>query len=147
MPIAELDHYFIWSKDLDASRQFYCDILGLQVMPRPAVQLPGYWFGTNGKVQVHMGQAGWSNDAEEGNGSMTPTTEAGSINVDHIAFVATNPESFFKHLQTTEVDFRARYIDFMNVVQIDLRDPEGILVELNYYDIEIEPNWIGDNAT
>ena len=95
MPIAELDHYFIWSKDLEKSRQFYCDTLGLQVMPRPAVQLPGYWFGANGNIQVHMGQAGWSND-EDGNGSVTPTSEAGSINVDHIAFIATEPESLIK---------------------------------------------------
>ena len=24
-------------------------------MPRPAVKLPGYWLGSNDKVQVHMG--------------------------------------------------------------------------------------------
>jgi catechol 2,3-dioxygenase-like lactoylglutathione lyase family enzyme len=146
MPIAELDHYFIWSKDLEKSHQFYCDTLGLQVMPRPAVQLPGYWFGANGKIQVHMGLAGWSND-DDGNGSVTPTPEAGSINVDHIAFLATEPESFIKHLRNTGIAFRVRYIDSMNLVQIDLSDPDGILVELNYYGIEIEPTWIGDSAT
>lgn len=145
MPIVELDHYFIWSKDLEKSRQFYCDILGLQVMPRPTVQLPGYWFGANGKIQVHMGQISWSTD--DGNGSVTPTPEAGSINVDHIAFIATKPESFVKHLRNTGVAFRMRYIDFMNLVQIDLTDPDDILVELNYYDIETEPSWIGDSAS
>ncbi len=145
MPIVELDHYFIWSKDLEKSRQFYCDILGLQVMPRPAVQLPGYWFGANGKIQVHMGLAGWSSDVE-GDESVTPTPKAESINVDHIAFIASDPESFIEHLRNTEVAFRVRYIDFMNLVQIDLSDPDGILVELNYYDIETEPAWIGDSA-
>jgi hypothetical protein len=35
----------------------------------------------------------------------------------------------------------------MNMVQIDLRDPDGIRVELNFYDSEIEPDWIGDSAT
>ena len=145
MPIAELDHYFIWSKDLEKSRQFYCDILGLQVMPRPTVKLPGYRFGANGKIQVHMGQAGWSSD--DGNDSVTPTYEAGAINVDHIAFIATEAEIFAKHLRNIGVAFRIRYIDFMNLVQIDLTDPDGILVELNYYDIETAPLWISDSAS
>jgi catechol 2,3-dioxygenase-like lactoylglutathione lyase family enzyme len=147
MPIAELDHYFIWSKDLEASRKFYCDILGLQVMPRPPVQLPGYWFGTGGRVQVHTGQAGWSGSGEDGDGSTTPANDEGAVNVDHIAFVASNPEDFHKHLKSSAVTFRVRYIDFMNLVQIDLPDPDGILIELNFYHVETEPAWIGENAS
>jgi len=146
MPISELDHYFIWVKDLEKSHHFYCDILGLEEMPRPAVKLPGYWLGTNGKVQVHMGLAGWSNEAEDNNAPMTPTPEADSINVDHIGFVATEPERFIKHLREIGVAARVRYIELMNLVQIDLLDPNGILVELNYLDIEVEPSWISDGV-
>jgi len=147
MPIAELDHYFIWSKNLEKSRLFYCDILGLDELPRPDVQLPGYWLGTNGKVQVHMGLAGWSNEAEGGNGTVTPTPKADSINVDHIGFLATEPESFMNHLRKLGVVVRVRYIESMNLVQIDLPDPDGILVELNFFDIEVEPSWISDSGT
>lgn len=93
-----------------------------------------------------MGLAGWSNKAGYGSDSMTPAPEAGSINVDHIAFIATEPERFIKHLRNSGANFRLRYIDSMNLIQIDLSDPDGILVELNYYDIGVEPTWIGDNA-
>jgi len=35
--------------------------LGLEVMPRPDFPFPGYWLGINGKIQVHMAQAGVPN--------------------------------------------------------------------------------------
>ena len=147
MPITELDHYFIWVKDLEKSYRFYCDNIGLEEMPRPTVELPGYWLGTNGKVQVHMGLAGWTNETEDGDSKVTPTPRGDSVNVDHIGFLATEPERFMKHLRKLGVAARVRYIKSMKLVQIDLQDPDGILVELNFPDIDVEPFWISDGAT
>ena len=56
MPVTELNHYFVRANDLEKTKDFYCDVLGLQVMPRPTFPFPGYWLGANGKIQVHMGQ-------------------------------------------------------------------------------------------
>ena len=58
MPVTELNHYLIRSNDLERSKDFYCGVLGFEVMPRPDFPFPGYWLGVNGKIQVHMGQAG-----------------------------------------------------------------------------------------
>ena len=55
MPITELNHYFVRSRDIERSRNFYCEALGFEVMPRPNFPFPGYWLGVGGKVQVHMG--------------------------------------------------------------------------------------------
>ena len=55
MPLTELNHYFVRVKDLERSRNFYCEALGFAVMPRPDFPFPGYWLGVGGKVQVHMG--------------------------------------------------------------------------------------------
>ena len=63
MPLAELNHFFVRSKDLEHSRCFYCDALGFEVMPRPNFPFPGYWLGVNGKVQVHMGLDGISEES------------------------------------------------------------------------------------
>src|SRR4051794_39543396 len=49
MPLTELNHYFVRTSDLQASRDFYCDALGFEEMPRPNFEFPGYWLGVNGK--------------------------------------------------------------------------------------------------
>jgi catechol 2,3-dioxygenase-like lactoylglutathione lyase family enzyme len=38
-----LNHYSIRSFDLPACQHFYCDVLGLQVGPRPPFEFPGLW--------------------------------------------------------------------------------------------------------
>src|SRR6266542_3372872 len=61
MPVTELNHYFVRANDLERTKDFYCDVLGFSVMPRPSFPFPGYWLGVNGKIQVHMGQDGIDN--------------------------------------------------------------------------------------
>ena len=61
MPLTELNHYFIRANDLEKTKDFYCDVLGFEVMPRPSFPFPGYWLGVNGKIQVHMGPHGIPN--------------------------------------------------------------------------------------
>lgn len=89
MQITDLDHVFIWSKDPDKSRRFYCDVLGFQEMPRPPAKLPGYWLGINGKVQIHMGLDG----REQGG-----RNSAGPV-IDHVAFAAQDPERWASHIR------------------------------------------------
>jgi len=50
MPLTELNHYFIRANDLEKTKDFYCDVLGFEVMPRPSFPFPGYWLGVNGKI-------------------------------------------------------------------------------------------------
>jgi catechol 2,3-dioxygenase-like lactoylglutathione lyase family enzyme len=59
------DHITLVVSDLDATRQFYINTLGLQEIPRPAFGFAGAWF-TIGSVQIHAtvnsplaGKAGW----------------------------------------------------------------------------------------
>ena len=89
-----------------------------------------------------MGLAGWVNETEDGDRTTTPTPEGDSVNVDHIGFVATEPERFMKHLRKLGVAPRVRYIESMNLVQIVLPDPDGITIELNFSGVAVEPSWI-----
>ena len=41
MPLTELNHYFIRANELEKTKDFYCDVLGFQVMPRPTFPFPG----------------------------------------------------------------------------------------------------------
>jgi catechol 2,3-dioxygenase-like lactoylglutathione lyase family enzyme len=70
MGVSSFDHVTIICADLEATRKFYVDVLGMTEVPRPAFQFPGLWFKT-GNVQIHAtqtspeaGQAGW---ADQGN--------------------------------------------------------------------------------
>src|SRR6266852_1727954 len=61
MPVTELNHFLIRANKLERTKDFYCKVLGFEVMPRPDFPFPGYWLGINGKIQVHMAQGGVPN--------------------------------------------------------------------------------------
>jgi catechol 2,3-dioxygenase-like lactoylglutathione lyase family enzyme len=54
MTIRALNHFTIMSKDLDASREFYCGVLGMEVGPRPQMNFPGLWLYAAGVPILHL---------------------------------------------------------------------------------------------
>ena len=64
--VSPLDHITLVVADIDASRNFYVGLLGMDEVPRPDFSFPGAWFQT-GKTQIHItlsdqnsGLAGWA---------------------------------------------------------------------------------------
>ena len=110
MPLTELNHYFIRANDLERTKQFYCDVLGFEVMPRPNFPFPGYWLGVNGAVQVHMGPHGIPHSEVYYLGTTPESTTKNSGVVDHIAFLATDPETFAKHFAARGIVPVNRYL-------------------------------------
>src|SRR5215212_10000884 len=60
------DHVTLICADLEATRRFYVDFLGMTEVPRPAFKFSGVWFQI-GSVQIHAtqaspeaGKAGWA---------------------------------------------------------------------------------------
>jgi len=55
MRITSLHHLALTVTDLERSRRFYLEILGLREIPRPPFSFPGAWFavGENGQ-QLHL---------------------------------------------------------------------------------------------
>ena len=96
MPLTELNHYFVRANDLEQSKRFYCEVLGFEEMPRPNFPFPGYWLGVNGRIQVHMGPHGIPNSELYYLGTTSQSATDNTGIVDHIAFLATEPENFAK---------------------------------------------------
>ena len=94
MPVADLNHYFVRANDLEKTKDFYVDVLGFQIMPRPNFPFPGYWLGVGGKIQVHMGPHGIPNAELYYLGTPPNAKTDQSGVVDHIAFAATEPREF-----------------------------------------------------
>ena len=124
--VKSFDHVTIICADLEATRQFYVDVLGMTQMPRPAFNFPGLWFQL-GKVQIHAtresaesGKAGW---ADRG-GSLASRGHHLAFRVDDVAealeIVQAHDVRIASPLQQRPDGYRQLY----------LYDPDGHLVEI-----------------
>ena len=139
MPLTELNHYFVRANDLERTKRFYCEVLGMQEMPRPDFAFPGCWLGVAGKVQVHMGP---HNLPDAGTHYMGTTPRSATDNagvIDHIAFSATQPKELDARLKALNVPARKRYRPEIGLLQMFLRDPDGLTIEINFHNVEIDP--------
>lgn len=134
-----LNHYSIRTHDIDACRDFYRDVLGLTVGPRPDFTFPGAWMYrgdhadiANAVVHIighHQTDASNMNDALSARaGAELPDTGA----IDHIAFSANGLSTMLSHLRGHGVSFRERTVPGIGLHQVFVHDPEGVMVELNY---------------
>ena len=145
MPVTELNHYLIRANDLERTKDFYCDVLGFEVMPRPDFPFPGYWLGINGKIQVHLAQAGVPNSALYYLGSPKNAATSNSGVIDHIAFLATDPAGFMKRLKKLGVAVRPRSLPESELFQLFIKDPDGLTIELNFFGVTKAPEWGGED--
>lgn len=54
MTIQMLHHVSLSVTDLERSRRFYGEILGLSELPRPPFDFPGAWFAVGASQQLHL---------------------------------------------------------------------------------------------
>ena len=54
MDIQRVDHYSIRTEELERSRDFYAQVIGLREGPRPPFDFPGYWLYAGEHAIVHL---------------------------------------------------------------------------------------------
>jgi catechol 2,3-dioxygenase-like lactoylglutathione lyase family enzyme len=145
MPLTAINHYLIRSEDLEQSRAFYEDVLGMSQIPRPEFPFPGYWLGVAGATQVHLAQGRIENASLYFIGSPPGVAKKNSGVIDHIAFLASEPQNFMTHLKEKAVPFRARYLAESNLFQLFVQDPDGVTVEINFSDVDPANDWVGED--
>jgi catechol 2,3-dioxygenase-like lactoylglutathione lyase family enzyme len=135
MPINKLDHYSIRTMDVATSRDFYQDVVGLQVGPRPEFPFPGAWLYNGDTAVVHIVGID-PNDASglEGylGGKATVTAGDGTGSIDHIAFIASDIDKMREDFSAKKIDFFEREVPGLGLRQIFLKDPNGVTIELNF---------------
>ena len=134
-----LNHYSVRTTDLEASRRFYADVLGLTVGPRPDFPFPGLWMYrgdhadyANAVVHLIGIDASDPQALRKYLGDRPETSLTGSGAVDHIAFFADGLAGMLAHLRGSGVAFRERTVPSIGLHQVFVDDPCGVVIELNY---------------
>src|SRR5690349_2436611 len=91
MPITAINHYLVVSKNLERSKKFYQDVLGLDLADRPDFGFPGYWLKTGDNICVHLASQNPNKVRNQYLLKKHPKGTNGSGSVDHIAFLAQDP--------------------------------------------------------
>jgi catechol 2,3-dioxygenase-like lactoylglutathione lyase family enzyme len=147
MPITELNHYLLVAKDLEKTRKFYEKVLGLELAERPDFGFPGYWLKTGDAICVHLASQDPSKIRDQFLLKKHPKGTKGSGSVDHIAFLAKDPEEVRKRIQENKVEMHFRSFPDAKLFQIFLKDPDDVTIELNFLNEVIdEKSWKGKGA-
>ncbi|MCC6706252.1 MAG: VOC family protein [Gammaproteobacteria bacterium] len=131
MPLERLDHYFVYASDLEVSKRFYSEVLGLTSGPRPQFGFPGYWFYLDDRPVVHIGDDGFEGGYVYENGEHVISGPTGPV--DHIAFRASNIDDFLARFDRLGVSFQRREVPDFRLSQLFVKDPEGLTIELNFF--------------
>ncbi|MGE5640527.1 MAG: VOC family protein [Clostridia bacterium] len=132
MPITGLNHYLIVSKNLERSRKFYESVLGLELADRPDFGFPGYWLKTGSDICVHLASQAPNKIRDQYLLKKHPKGTNGSGSVDHIAFLAKDPEAVRDRIRKNKLDMQVRSFPDAKLFQIFLKDPDDVTIELNF---------------
>ncbi len=120
--VGTLDHFNVRTRRLDDTVRFYCDVLGLTRGQRPNFSFPGAWLYSDGRAVVHLVDIAPTEEPQKPDSGV----------VHHVAFMSRGFEAMKAHLETTGVPYRTVQVPGGQLWQIFVRDPNGVMVELNY---------------
>jgi catechol 2,3-dioxygenase-like lactoylglutathione lyase family enzyme len=137
MPLSHIEHFLLQTADMEKTRKWYVDVLGMRVGPNPDFKFPVFWLYLGDKDVVHVTEGGAkvSENRKRYVGQESQAT-SGSGAVDHIAFRATGLRKMIAHLESLGVDFKQRKVDDQGLYQLFMFDPNGVKIELNYSSTE-----------
>ena len=149
MPITSLNHFLLVAKDLERTKDFYQQVLGLELAERPDFGFPGYWLKTGDEICVHLASQEPNEIRDQFLLKKHPKGTSGSGSVDHIAFVAKNAAEVRERMQKSNVEMHFRSFPDAKppLFQIFLKDPDDVTIELNFLGEEIrEEDWKGQGS-
>lgn len=128
MAITGLDHFNIRATDLDAMRDFFVEVIGLTVGPRPDFPFAGYWlYGTDGSgAIVHLVGA----DRERYVAGHGEGNAEGTGVVDHLAFRGAGLQDLKTRLDARGATYRERLLPNGAATQLFIAGPEGVTIEI-----------------
>lgn len=114
----QLDHVTLRTADLEGTRQFLQDLLGLTVGYRPDFGFAGYWLYNDGEPVVHL--------IPGGGRAIGRDVEA----IDHIGFRLEGYDAFRSRLDDDGIVYSTMDLVELGERRLFVRTPGGILLEL-----------------
>ncbi len=124
MSVTEMQHVLVLSDDIEATRDFYCRVVGLRVGERPPLEFPGYWLYADSTPCLHIAerQSYCAHAARLGMNANAP--------VDHIAFNGIDYDELTDRLERNSVAAIRNDVPG-GPRQLFIEDPNGVRVEIN----------------
>ena len=123
MPLTQLNHVTVRTDDLEATRDFYHDVLGLAPGPRPPLAFPGYWLYCGEQAVVHLVPR---------SGAIGAGASDDTGNFDHVAFLGSDFDGMRDHLKQLGIAFRQQDVPGARIRQLFIQDPNRVMIELNF---------------
>jgi catechol-2,3-dioxygenase len=124
MPAIGFSHYNLRAPRalLDELRDFYCEVVGLELGYRPPLRSFGYWLYAGGHAVLHL--------SESGPAENRPAQPLGTF--DHAAFCCTGRDAFEHELTRRGIKYKSSVVPGIRQLQLFFTDPAGNGVELNF---------------
>jgi catechol 2,3-dioxygenase-like lactoylglutathione lyase family enzyme len=126
-----MEHVLVLSDDIDASREFYTSIVGLQVGARPELEFPGFWLYAGSTPCLHLAERQAYLEHAGRLGLSTTPDAFGRGPVDHIAFAASDYDAVVERLEQHGVAAIRNTVSGGVMRQLFFDDPNGVRVEIN----------------
>ena len=120
MALLYLDHVNLRTANLAGMTEFYCNVLGLRAGPRPAFAFGGAWLYCGERPVLHLVEV---KQAASSNGALA---------LEHFAFTADGFEELVAALTRADVVHRVSKLVGTETRQINLRDPDGNRVHVDF---------------
>lgn len=126
MHVERLDHVNVRTHDLEATRAFYTEVIGLQSGERPAFGFAGLWLYAGEIPVIHVTGLEVGDARDDGTGS-----------IDHVAFRVEGLEAMRERVRRLRIDATESIVPRNGDLQIFLRDPNGVKIELTFAAAEV----------
>lgn len=123
-----LFHVAIKTNDLDKTRRFYTELLGMTEVARPDFGYPGAWLGLpipGGTAIVHI----YAGGPALGPSGETPV---GTAAIDHVSITAVGYVTMRDRLRARNLPFREFVVPGTTLWQLFVYDPSGVQLELTF---------------
>jgi catechol 2,3-dioxygenase-like lactoylglutathione lyase family enzyme len=129
MTVEALDHINIRTGDVEATVRFLAELLELTAGPMPGVTDPamGAWLSdASGRAIVHVNAAAMFGEQPRA------TVDTGALH--HVALACRGREAMVARLDRLGIPYQANDVRAAGVRQLFVREPNGLLLELNFRD-------------
>lgn len=130
MPVTGISHYNLRAGRvvLDALRDFYVNVVGLDAGYRPPFSSYGYWLYAGSQAVLHL------SEASPGEARAAHVTNT----FDHVAFACEDIPAARARLEKFNVRYRSDDVPLTRQHQLFFSDPAGNGVELNFAQSDVQ---------